>query len=165
MDKMQMSKRNASFVLCFGLMLLLLTLVLVIPFLPPFLHPPKLIYLLLAFASGVVPLIFWYEAFYHWSKAKGYHGSLALLGTLGFPLALLPMAMLKDRLSTEVIHDRDSSDCPRCGAKYYLSDYDPRAEHIFCSACKAELPRTKDNRKSNQASEAIGGSRPSQPHG
>lgn len=33
--------------------------------------------------------------------------------------------------------------CPACGGQYRLSEFNLQAaEHIFCSTCKAELPKT-----------------------
>jgi hypothetical protein len=31
--------------------------------------------------------------------------------------------------------------CPSCGATYRSDDYRADAEHIYCSRCRAELPR------------------------
>lgn len=31
--------------------------------------------------------------------------------------------------------------CPSCSMPYRPSDYDLNAEHIYCSSCRAELPR------------------------
>lgn len=33
--------------------------------------------------------------------------------------------------------------CPSCNTEYSLDDYNPDAEHIYCSTCKSELPRKK----------------------
>ncbi len=32
--------------------------------------------------------------------------------------------------------------CPKCNHPYSLADYDPTAEHIYCSDCKEELPKS-----------------------
>lgn len=31
--------------------------------------------------------------------------------------------------------------CASCNTEYYLEDYSPNVEHIYCTNCKAELPR------------------------
>ncbi len=45
------------------------------------------------------------------------------------------------RDSDEVMAVATGFPCPECGRPYRVSDYRPDAEHIYCSYCKAELPR------------------------
>ena len=33
--------------------------------------------------------------------------------------------------------------CPACSSPYFLSDYRSDVEHIYCSGCKGELPRSR----------------------
>ena len=95
----------------------------------------------IVFASLVIPQVVWYKGFYHWSKAKGYNGSLALLGLLGFPIGVLVMALLKDRCPSSPPINEQVRNCPACGQSYRLGDYNLTTEHIYCTICKAELPK------------------------
>jgi hypothetical protein len=52
--------------------------------------------------------------------------------------ATLPPEDTVDRLTPGV---RYESQCPHCETPYREEDYRPDAEHIFCSACRGELPR------------------------
>lgn len=90
-------------------------------------------------ALGVV---FWFKAHYHWSRAKGYSGWLVLLALLGFPIAPIVFACIKDQAPKPPPVDSPIQKCPHCGAVYRLSEYNPDAQRILCSACKGELPRT-----------------------
>jgi len=47
-----------------------------------------------------------------------------------------------DIAKTFIAKQRGRNQCPRCGSVYELADYQPDAEHIYCSLCKAELPRS-----------------------
>ena len=98
MNELQSQKRNSAFILFVVTAVVFLGLLLVLPLLPPTIKPPKQVFMLLVFPSVFVPQIFWYKGFYHWSKSKGYHGTLALIGLLGFPFAPLIMVLLKDRI-------------------------------------------------------------------
>lgn len=87
--------------------------------------------------AGVV----WFIAHYHWSRAKGYSAWLTLLALLGFPIAPIIFACLKDQEPVQPSPDDPIRHCPHCGADYRLGEYNPDAERILCSACKEELPR------------------------
>lgn len=52
--------------------------------------------------------------------------------------ATLPAEGTADRLTPGERYDRQ---CPRCDTPYREEDYRADAEHIFCTACKGELPR------------------------
>ena len=76
----------------------------------------------------------------YYAKAKGRSGAFALLGLFDL-LGIIILASLKD-LDPESSEFSDPvSQCPSCGAEYKLNEYNPEAEHIYCSFCKAELPR------------------------
>jgi len=49
----------------------------------------------------------------------------------------LPDAALADRLIPGETYDQR---CPQCRAPYRTSDYQPDTAHIFCTACRGELP-------------------------
>ncbi len=80
---------------------------------------------------------------------------LALLlhaGERMVPLMVLVPAEEKERaeaalaeLRTGAAGPRDAEPeplvCPECNEPYRLEDYDPQALRIFCSTCRAELPR------------------------
>jgi predicted amidophosphoribosyltransferase len=54
--------------------------------------------------------------------------------------APLPPEGVVDRLTPGQRYD---SRCPACETPYREDDYQPDAEHIFCSACREELPRRR----------------------
>ena len=95
-------------------------------------------------AMGCVALggVFWFKAHYHWSRAKGYSGWLVLLALLGFPIAPIVFACIKDKAPAPPPVDDPIQKCPHCGADYRLGEYNLDAERILCSTCKGELPRT-----------------------
>ncbi len=57
------------------------------------------------------------------------------------PSECLVSSVRMDVANAFVAKQRGRSHCPTCGSVYELADYRPDAEHIFCSACKAELAR------------------------
>ena len=142
MNEIQSQKGNRAFILCVVAIVVGLVLLLGLPLLPPVVRPPKQFILFLVYPAVLMPQIFWYKGLYHWFKAKGYHGSLTLLGILGFPLALIVMVLMKDRVPTVPFVQEIVKNCPSCGSLYRLKDYNPQAEHVYCSACKSELPKT-----------------------
>jgi hypothetical protein len=52
--------------------------------------------------------------------------------------AALPAEAVVDRLIPGEKYDRQ---CPQCETPYREEDYRADAEHIYCSACRGELPR------------------------
>jgi double zinc ribbon protein len=52
--------------------------------------------------------------------------------------APLPPESVADRLTPG---ERYDSRCPNCETPYREDDYQPDAEHIYCSTCREELPR------------------------
>lgn len=90
--------------------------------------------------------ISWFAAHYYWSRAKGYSGWLTFLALLGFPIATMVFACLKDRAKVPPSPDDPIQRCPQCGAKYRRGEYNPSAERILCSSCKEELPRAEGER-------------------
>jgi hypothetical protein len=64
-----------------------------------------------------------------------YARGAAVCGSCG---ATLPAMGTVDHLSPGV---RYESKCPHCDMPYREDDYDPDAEHISCTSCRAELTR------------------------
>jgi hypothetical protein len=50
----------------------------------------------------------------------------------------LPSEDAADRLT---FGERYDQQCPNCDAPYREDDYQPDAEHIYCSTCRQEVPR------------------------
>jgi hypothetical protein len=139
----QIQKRNVAWLAIFGLIVFDIVLLVVIPravhiqkgsFGPTFM-------LIGVFVSLAAKTFFWFKGFYHWSKAKGYSGVMALLGVLGFPIAPLILVFFRDKCPLPPPPNDPVHTCPLCSAKYRLGDYNPEAREIFCSICKAPLPR------------------------
>jgi hypothetical protein len=141
MNDLQSRKRNIAFTVWFIALAVFLVLLLVLPLLPPAVRPPKPVYMSLVPISAIILLIFWFKGLYHWARSKGCPGALALIGILGFPIAVIIMAVVKDHNAAAAADAQPSQACPSCGAPYRLTDYDPAAKHIFCSTCKSELTK------------------------
>ncbi len=101
---------------------------------------------------AVLNFFFWFKAHYHWAVAKGYPPKYTWLGLLGFPVAPIVFACLRDRVPgpprlpwrlrrKQRPPPEPTLACPACGAPYRLSHYDLSRPAIHCSTCKAELPK------------------------
>ena len=88
-----------------------------------------------------IQLFLWFKIFFHWARAKGQSGWFCLYACLG-PLGLICMPFLRDEGVTTDQPTDPMRQCPHCAAEYRLGEYNQDAEHIYCSKCKAELPRT-----------------------
>ena len=134
-------KRKMAFIL-WGLVFVgFIVLLCALALLPQPIRPSKQTFTLLAQGALVIPVFFWFKGFFHWAKGKGYPGALAVIGVLGLPIAPLVMAALNDRTVSTTQAADPVEKCPNCGVEYRLSDYNPDATVIFCSTCKAQLPR------------------------
>ena len=144
MIEKEISKRSSAF----GLMVLGTVMAIIPIFLVNILGPfpegsiGSYSFLAVMFAGLGLQFIFWFKALFHWSQAKGYSGGLAAIGVVGFPIAPLILALLKDKMPYPESQTDPWRSCPNCNAKYRLGDYLPDAPYIFCSACKTELPKS-----------------------
>jgi len=54
----------------------------------------------------IIQAFFWFKAFFHWSKGKGYPGPVSILGLLGFPVGLIIMAILRDNTKPPPLYNK-----------------------------------------------------------
>lgn len=143
MTETQIRKRNTSFFILLGCLGLDLVNVVCVPYLVPIRKGSIALSLMMGvlYILMAAKAILWFKGFYHWSKALGYSGGLALIGLLGFPIGAIVMACLKDKCPAPPPIGDPIQSCPACGKTYRLGEYNKDAEHIFCTGCKGELTK------------------------
>jgi len=98
--------------------------------------------------AAATALLIWVG--WRYAGGKGYHGAWGLLGSIGIiGFVILYLFPKKGRLNREAVVPTKPAParnihakCPQCSAPYNPTDYQVDAQAIYCSECKAELPRT-----------------------